>query len=76
MFVVDIPFGKCPSDPLNDATLDLAFACRWVDCPSDILGGDDVDHRLMDWLIEEFKRECGMDVSKDKMVLQRLKDAA
>ncbi|NQW62482.1 MAG: molecular chaperone DnaK [Deltaproteobacteria bacterium] len=40
------------------------------------LGGDDVDHRLMDWLLEEFKRESGMDVSKEKQVLQRLKDAA
>jgi molecular chaperone DnaK len=40
------------------------------------LGGDDVDHRVMDYLIAEFKRDTGIDVSKDKMVLQRLKDAA
>jgi len=40
------------------------------------LGGDDVDHKVMDWLISEFKQESGIDVSKDKMVLQRLKDAA
>ena len=40
------------------------------------LGGDDVDHEVMDWLIDEFKQESGIDVSKDKMVLQRLKDAA
>lgn len=40
------------------------------------LGGDDVDHILMDWLIAEFKKSSGMDVSKDKMVLQRLKDAS
>ncbi len=40
------------------------------------LGGDDIDHRIIDYLIAEFKRDQGIDVSKDKMVLQRLKDAA
>jgi molecular chaperone DnaK len=40
------------------------------------LGGDDVDHIVMDWLIAEFKKDTGMDVSQDKMVVQRLKDAA
>jgi molecular chaperone DnaK len=40
------------------------------------LGGDDIDGRVMDWLIAEFKREQGIDVSKDKMVLQRLKEAS
>jgi len=40
------------------------------------LGGDDVDHTVMDYLVAEFKRDTGIDVSKDKMVLQRLKDAA
>ena len=40
------------------------------------LGGDDVDHRVMDYLTSEFKRDTGIDVAKDKMVLQRLKDAA
>jgi molecular chaperone DnaK len=40
------------------------------------LGGDDVDHRVMDHLIAEFKKDTGIDVSRDKMVLQRLKDAA
>jgi molecular chaperone DnaK len=40
------------------------------------LGGDDVDHRVMDYLIAEFKKDTGIDVGKDKMVLQRLKDAA
>ncbi|HEX9576902.1 MAG TPA: molecular chaperone DnaK [Myxococcales bacterium] len=40
------------------------------------LGGDDMDQRIMEWLIEEFKKENGIDVSKDKMVLQRLKEAA
>src|ERR1700744_1155934 len=40
------------------------------------LGGDDVDHLVMDWLVAEFKKDPGLDVSKDKMVIQRLKDAA
>ena len=40
------------------------------------LGGDDVDQVLIDWMVAEFKRDNGVDVSKDKMVLQRLKDAA
>jgi molecular chaperone DnaK len=40
------------------------------------LGGDDVDHRIVDWLIDEFKKEHGIDLGKDKMALQRLKEAA
>ena len=40
------------------------------------LGGDDLDHVVMDWLSAEFKRDTGVDVSADKMVIQRLKDAA
>src|SRR6187401_2683349 len=40
------------------------------------LGGDDVDHLVMDWLVAEFKKDTGIDVSADKMVVQRLKDAA
>jgi molecular chaperone DnaK len=39
------------------------------------LGGDNVDDRIVEWLLKEFKAETGMDVSKDKMVLQRLKEA-
>ena len=40
------------------------------------LGGDDIDTRVMDWLIGEFKKDTGIDVSKDKMVIQRLKEAS
>jgi molecular chaperone DnaK len=40
------------------------------------LGGDDVDNEVMGWLIAEFKKTSGIDVGKDKMVIQRLKDAA
>ena len=40
------------------------------------LGGDDFDRRIMEWLVEEFKKDTGIDLSKDRMALQRLKDAA
>jgi len=40
------------------------------------LGGDDVDKIIMDWLVDEFKKETGIDLGKDKVALQRLKDAA
>jgi molecular chaperone DnaK len=40
------------------------------------LGGDDIDQVVMDYLIAEFKKDQGIDVGKDKMVLQRLKEAA
>jgi len=40
------------------------------------LGGDDLDHLIMEWLIAEFRKDTGIDVSADKMVIQRLKDAA
>jgi molecular chaperone DnaK len=40
------------------------------------LGGDNIDQRLIDWIIQEFKRENGIDLSRDQMALQRLKEAA
>ena len=40
------------------------------------LGGDDFDERIMDYLVSEFKKENGVDLSKDKMAMQRIKDAA
>ena len=40
------------------------------------LGGDDFDQRVMDWMCDEFKRDQGIDLRKDKMALQRLKEAA
>jgi molecular chaperone DnaK len=40
------------------------------------LGGDDIDERLIEWIIEEFKKDQGIDLSKDKMALQRLKESA
>ena len=39
------------------------------------LGGDDFDQRIIQWLVEEFKKDQGIDLSKDKMALQRLKEA-
>ena len=41
-----------------------------------MLGGDDFDDRVMRWLLEEFRRDTGIDVGNDKLVMQRLKDAA
>lgn len=40
------------------------------------LGGDDWDQRIIDWLVQEIRKEHGVDLSKDKMAMQRLKDAA
>jgi molecular chaperone DnaK len=40
------------------------------------LGGDDIDQLVQDWLVAEFKRESGIDLTQDKMALQRLKEAA
>jgi molecular chaperone DnaK len=40
------------------------------------LGGDDLDQRIIDWMIQEFKKDQGIDLSTDKMALQRLKEAA
>ncbi len=40
------------------------------------LGGDNIDQKLINWIIAEFKKDKGIDLSKDKMVLQRLKEAA
>jgi len=40
------------------------------------LGGEDFDHRILDWLIDEFKKENNIDLSQDKLALQRIKEAA
>ena len=40
------------------------------------LGGDNIDQRLVDWLVSEFKKDQGIDLSKDRMALQRLKESA
>ncbi len=40
------------------------------------LGGDDFDQRVIDWMVTEFKKDQGFDLSQDKMAMQRLKDAA
>jgi molecular chaperone DnaK len=40
------------------------------------LGGDDIDQRVMEWIVAEFKKEQGIDLSKDRMAIQRLKEAA
>jgi len=40
------------------------------------LGGDDLDQRIIDWIVDEFRKQEGIDLSKDRMALQRLKEAA
>ncbi len=40
------------------------------------LGGDDIDQKIQDWLVAEFRKESGIDLTRDKMSLQRLKEAA
>ena len=40
------------------------------------LGGDDFDQRVIDWMVASFKAESGIDLSNDKMAMQRLKEAA
>jgi len=40
------------------------------------LGGDNIDQRVIDWIVSEFKKESGIDLSRDQMALQRLKEAA
>ncbi|MFA5514525.1 MAG: molecular chaperone DnaK, partial [Sphaerochaetaceae bacterium] len=40
------------------------------------LGGDDFDQKIIDWLVENFRKESGIDLSKDKMAMQRLREAA
>lgn len=45
-------------------------------CGDNHLGGDDWDQRIIDWLVEEFRRETGIDLRNDRMAMQRLKEAA
>jgi len=40
------------------------------------LGGDDIDKRIIDWIVDEFRKDQGLDLSKDRMAVQRLKEAA
>src|SRR5438046_679251 len=40
------------------------------------LGGDNIDQRIIDWIVSEFKKDTGVDLSRDQMALQRLKEAA
>ena len=56
---------------LADGTFDVISTAG-----DNLLGGDDFDNIVVDYLISEFKKEQGIDLSKDKMAMQRLKDAA
>ena len=59
-------------------------SCRWARASSrwkstngdTFLGGDDFDQQILDWLIQEFRQETGIDLGNDRMALQRLRDAA
>ena len=62
-------------------TFPILYSCRWyfevlATAGDNVLGGDDFDKAVMDWLVAEFKTESGVDLNQDKMALQRLKDAA
>ncbi|GIS84156.1 MAG: hypothetical protein CM1200mP16_04560 [Nitrospina sp.] len=57
--------------------LNLEKCCRGkINSWDTHLGGDNFDQRIIDWLVAEFKKDQGVDLSKDNMVLQRLKEAA
>ena len=57
---------------------------KWVTVSSEVmatggdthLGGDDLDQRIIKWMVQEFKKDQGIDLAADKMALQRLKEAA
>ena len=55
-----------------------ATACRRfrATAGNNRLGGDDFDKRIMDWMVSSFKSETGIDLSSDRMAMQRLKEAA
>ena len=48
----------------------------WMTAGNNRLGGDDFDQRIIDWMVQSFKTETGVDLSADKMAMQRLKEAA
>ncbi|MBX7222407.1 MAG: molecular chaperone DnaK [Blastocatellia bacterium] len=56
---------------MNDGVFEVLSTCG-----DSFLGGEDFDQRIIDWLIEEFKRETGIDLRSDRLALQRLKEAA
>ena len=53
-----------------------AYRKYWQQPGNNHLGGDDFDKKIMDWLVAEFKKEQGIDLSGDKMAMQRIKEAA
>ena len=53
-----------------------ALSRFWLPTAIHHLGGDDFDKRITNWMIDEFKKAEGVDLSGDKMALQRLKEAA
>src|SRR5207253_3557228 len=56
---------------MNDGVFEVLSTCG-----DSFLGGEDFDQRIIDWLIDEFKTETGIDLRSDRLALQRLKEAA
>lgn len=73
VFVYDIGGGT-----FDISILEIGDSCVEVlaTAGDNRLGGDDFDHKIMDYLIEQFKKDNGIDLSKDKLAMQRLKDVA
>jgi molecular chaperone DnaK len=75
--VYDLGGGTFDVSIIEISNLDGEFQFEVLSTNGDtFLGGEDFDQRIMDYLIEEFKKESGVDLSKDQLALQRLKESA
>ena len=75
--VYDLGGGTFDVSIIEISNLDGEFQFEVLSTNGDtFLGGEDFDQRVMDYLIEEFKKESGVDLSKDQLALQRLKESA
>jgi len=75
--VYDLGGGTFDVSIIEIANLDGEFQFEVLSTNGDtFLGGEDFDQRIMDYLIDEFKKESGVDLSKDQLALQRLKESA
>jgi molecular chaperone DnaK len=73
ILVFDLGAGMLDISILNigEGVFEVKATCGDMD-----LGGDDWDRRIMDWILEEFKKDQGIDLSKDKTTMQRVRDSA
>ena len=75
--VYDLGGGTFDVSIIEISNLDGEFQFEVLSTNGDtFLGGEDFDQRIMDYLIDEFKKESGVDLSKDQLALQRLKESA